>query len=88
MAPYRVVGEELDGARGVVRDGHVERVRVGAQLLEEAFLHLGCFVTAVKWDLVAHKLHLLAEVDAHHFILLAAETVSDGDLEWGGVGWR
>lgn len=74
---YRMVREELDGARGVLGDINGKRISGGAQLLKEAFLHLRDLDITVEGDLPTHQLHLLAEVDAHHLVLLTTEAIGD-----------
>lgn len=69
--------EELDRARGVVGDVNRKRISGGAQLRQQAFLHLGDLDITLEGDLPAHQLHLLAEVDAHHLVLLASEPIGD-----------
>jgi len=69
---------ELDGSGGALGDGDSEWVGIGPQLLHEAVLDIGGFIGGgVGVDLLAAEGQLLAEVEAHDLILLAAETVRD-----------
>ena len=80
LAGVVLAGLQGDGAGRGGRELEGERVRVGPQLLDEFVLHgrqllLVVAVARGRHDLLAGQHDLLAELDAHHLVLLAAIAV-------------
>lgn len=72
---------ELDGAWSIVWKGDSEGVGIFTQLLEESVLDLGKLgLVSARVDLLRSELQVPAEVQTHHLVFLAPETVRDRNL--------
>lgn len=74
-------GGELHGHRRFFGQVQVEGMGVPPDLVHEALLHVvGRGGHQTRVNLLADQLHLLAEAEAHHLVLLSTEAVRHGHL--------